>query len=176
MTIVAYHNGILGADKRSITEETVANSERVNTVTKVFKSSCNRFAVGIIGAGRRPEEIPRIMDYLSSVVFQYILHEKDTNVLTDKEYNFLGLGNTHYLVVTSNELFLFNESGSKTYTGSIFMGSGGNVARAAIECGKSMEEAIELAAKLITSVGNGVDIVDCRSLEPIVIKEEVANV
>lgn len=171
MTVLVYHEGILGADKRALMEECISHSERISTVTKIHLSSCKRFAIGMVGGGRLPKDIPKVMSLLGAVIFKYKLANCTQSVLTDEEREFLDLENTLYLAVTSDCLFLFNDKGARQITGSIFMGSGANVARGAIECGKSVRDAIVIAGKYITTVGNGIDIIDCSDLLPIEITE-----
>lgn len=139
MTIVAWDGKTLAADKRA------ENAGLSRTVTKIFR--IDNLLVGVawnlcaglemiewVKNGRKPSDFPEI--------------QRDKN----ERSNFLVIENGKLLVYeTSPQPIIFEDE-------FFAFGSGRDYALAAMACGKSAKEAVEIACMFDTGCGNGIDV------------------
>lgn len=140
MTVIAFKDGVLAADKRSL------NGRRANTVTKIFRArsghellavsgdlACGLELVDWYNAGADPHQLPPFQRSLENYV--------------------------PLLIVRPGGLFLLENATVPFQIEEPFfaMGSGRDYALMAMHLGRSAIEAVELTSQLTTCCGNGVD-------------------
>ena len=68
MTIIAYHDGMLIADRKSIIRDDSCHAEIVTETTKIFTSPCGRYACGVVGRVKTQKEMDLIIPVLAEMV------------------------------------------------------------------------------------------------------------
>jgi len=141
MTVIAYDGKVLAADKR------MTGGTQAITVTKIRRLPRGRMAgmAGDVMDGRA------LLDWL----------EKGGRLSVDPENNDC---NSEVMVIDKGQILLYGAGiGLKPVpldTPFHAIGSGAPYALAAMACGKSAIEAIEIACKFDVACGNGIDVLE----------------
>jgi len=143
MTVIAWDGTTLAADKR------VSFGNTLGTVTKISYIKEHRAIIGVCGS------ISQLMDFAA----WYITGQ---NIETYPK-NFLNDDNPQAIVIKDDVVYIYEKSPFPMYIESPFfaIGSGRDFAIAAMHCGKTAQEAVEIACLYDAYCGNGVDTI-CR--------------
>ncbi len=164
MTIIAYHNGVVMADRRIIVQGSNCNADVIIDGPKVFISSNKRGIVGLTGKLKTPEQIDIIEAYLHDVIMHIgmgvsSLKHMDSEHLSKSFFRMIDLENTGYLYVTKEAVFILNGEthGLVPKDKSVFMGSGADYVKAAIACGLNLEKAMLIPQQFDSQCGDVLD-------------------
>jgi hypothetical protein len=143
MTVIAYRDGILAADKQG------SRGDTIYTATKIFRREYG--AIAICGDADSALSMVRWIDG-GEIAGGFPLSQD-----TDRW--------AQLIVVRNGELFVYGRTPYPERLGDddfIAFGVGREAALGAMEMGAGAEEAVMVASKWVTGCGRGVDVVDCR--------------
>lgn len=140
MTIIAWDGKMLAADKRSV------NSGLARTVTKIHRIS--RFLVGASGSFDSTVE-----------ALAWVERGRHTDDYPKSQYDKDDYAVVFVIEPHTDFVFVYERSPYPLRFEDRFfaMGSGRDVALAAMHCGKTAKEAVEIACLFECSCGNGID-------------------
>jgi len=144
MTVIAWDGTTLAADKR------VSFGNTLGTVRKIIYVPEHRAIIGACGS------ISQLMDF-------FAWFKRNSQKAEDYPKSFLDDSNPQAIVIKDDLVYIHEKSAYPTYIEQPFfaIGSGRDFAIAAMHCGKTAREAVEIACLYDAYCGNGVDEI-CR--------------
>lgn len=145
MTVIAWDGKTLAADRRACI------GDAINITTKVFKienSYGEKFLCAFEGSADRGEELINWF-FTGHDPEKFPANQKDKEQLTRL-----------CVICKDGEIWLYDQTAYpiRLFQPIFCMGSGADLARAAIHCGKTAKEAVEIASLYNITCGNGVDV------------------
>lgn len=161
MTIIAYHDGLLIADRKATVKSSF--TEVVTERQKIFTSACGRYALGVAGRIQSPEH----MDIIIPELVEHTLNYKPTIQFSKTCLEVINLSeHSTFLIITAKQVAVFTGTELQFIPNGapVFLGSGDCLAKGYWLSGKSLRKSVEFAASVDSYCGTVFDTIDCKKL------------
>lgn len=162
MTIIAYYDGMLIADRKSIIRDDSCHAEIVTEETKIFTSPCGRYACGVVGRVKTQKE----MDLIIPALAEKILDPKPNIEFSDDVKRVMANEHTGYVFISRSQIAVFTHAEMRFIPNGVpvFTGSGGYLAKGHFLSGKSLLKSVEFAVGIDNLCGKNLDKINCKPL------------
>ena len=161
MTIIAYHDGILMADRRSVIMDDSCHTEIVTEVPKIFKSICKHYVCAVVGLNKTETDMQLMIPLLA----KFVQKESSAGILEFEPL--VRVDRTGYLFISAKQVPVFTHTEMRLLPAnqSVFMGTGGYLAKGYLSSGiKTLKEAMQYVGERDSLCGKTFDRIDCRRL------------